>query len=122
MSTSYSPTQQNASAYEHYLRTNWDSLSPYEQEEARAYLHSKFQSAPVGATVSTALGWTVRAGYVCCALALLFFPIVFGPAGFGLGIYNAAKGRAGHGTAQIVLSFFCSVIGFILGMIVWAAI
>jgi hypothetical protein len=123
MATSF-PTQQQqqAAAYEQYVRANWNTLSPYEQEEARAYLQAKYQWVQAGQTALAAPGWTVPAGYVCCALALVFLPIVFAPAGFGLGIYNATKGRGGHGAAQMVLSFFCGIVGFILGVIVWASV
>lgn len=123
MATSF-PTQQqqHAAAYEQYVRANWNNLSAYEQEEARAYLQAKYQQIQAGEAVRTAPGWTVPVGYICCALALLFFPIIFAPAGFGLGIYNSTKGRGGHGAAQMVLSFVCGIIGFILGVIVWASV
>jgi hypothetical protein len=120
MATSNSPSA-TATAYEQYLRANWDRLTPYEQEEARAYLQSKFQYVQNGAVAHSAPGWTVPVGYVCCALALVILPIIFTPAGFGLGIYNASKGRTGHGVAQVILSIVCGLIGAILGVIVWTS-
>ena len=35
-----------AAAYERHVDQNWDSLSPSEQEQARAYFQAKFQGVP----------------------------------------------------------------------------
>ena len=89
------------STYEQYLRDNWENLTPFQQEEGRAYLQSKFQSvaavsAPPETVKKTPPEWTVGAGYAC----VIFVAI----AGIGFGIYNAATGRVGHGITQIILS------------------
>jgi hypothetical protein len=34
-----------AAAYERYISENWDSLPPYEQEQAKAYMRSKFEGS-----------------------------------------------------------------------------
>lgn len=60
-------------------------------------------------------GATLRLGYVCAFVSLLFFPPAFGLAGFILGIVNITKGQVGHGVAQIVLSVTCAIFGMILG-------
>lgn len=111
-------------AYEHYIRENWERLSPFEQEQARAYMHSKFLAASAGVpqfqAQSSAPDWTVPAGYICAGISMFLFPIIFAPAALGLGIYNGTKGRAGHATAQIILAIVCGMIGFILGALIWA--
>jgi hypothetical protein len=40
-----SPADQ-AAAYERYISENWNSLSPYEQEQAKAYMRAKFEGSP----------------------------------------------------------------------------
>lgn len=120
MATGY-PTQQQSTAYEQYVRANWNNLSPFEQEQARAYFQAAYPQFHLGTQTKKAAGWTVPVGYVCCALAIVIAPILFAPAGFGLGIYNSKHGQSGHGTAQMVLAIVCGIIGFILGMIVWAS-
>jgi hypothetical protein len=121
MATSF-PTQQQqqAAAYEQYVRANWHNLSAYEQEEARAYLQAKYQYAQAN-TGATAAGWTLALGYICCALALVFFPIVFAPAAFGLGHYNAKHGKPNEGKTLKSASIVCGIIGMILGVIVWTS-
>jgi hypothetical protein len=121
MATSYPTQQQPMSSYEEYVRANWYNLSAYEQEQARAYFQAKQLLTPAYAPVKTAPGWTIGLGYVCCVIALIFFPIVFGPAGFGLGLYNKKHGRASQGTTLMVASAICGIIGMILGVIVWAS-
>jgi hypothetical protein len=121
MATSF-PTQQEQSAtYEQYVRANWHNLSAFEQEQARAFFQAKYPQYQTGASTKTAPGWTVPLGYICCAIAILFIPILFAPAGFGLGVYNSRHGESGHGTAQKVLAVVCGIVGMILGAIVWAS-
>ena len=108
-----------AAAYEQHLRERWETLSPYEQEEARAYMQAKFTRSISPVAVDEAPGWTVPVGYASAFIALLFVPVLFGPLAFGLGIYNTSKGRNGHGIAQIILSIICTLIGMILGVLVW---
>jgi hypothetical protein len=112
------PQRPDAWAYERYIRENWDRLTPYQQEEARAYLQAKFQRPTPAA--ATAAGWPVPLGYVCAFVAILFVPIILAPFAFGCGVYNASKGRTGHGVAQIILSIVCGLLGFALGALVWA--
>jgi hypothetical protein len=109
-----------AAVYEQHLRSRWDTLTPFEQEEARAYLHAKFLPDPALPSASDGPGWTIPVGYLCAGLSLAFLPILFAPAGFGLGVYNAAKGRAGHGIAQIMLSIVFGIVGMILGFLAWS--
>jgi hypothetical protein len=109
---------QDAWAYEQYIRDNWDRLTPYQQEEARAYLYSRFQG-PATTAQAAAKGWPVPVGYVCAALSILFFPIILAPAALGCGIYNSKKGRSGHGLAQIILSIVCGLTGMVLGALYW---
>jgi hypothetical protein len=66
-------------------------------------------------------GWAIALGYVCCVLAIVILPILFAPAGFGLGVYNKSHGSADHGKIQMVLAVVCGVVGMILGAIVWAS-
>jgi hypothetical protein len=120
MSTSY-PTQQQRAAYEQYVRANWHTLSPTEQEQARAYFQAYGHTAPLNPAAKTGGGWAVPVGYVCCVLALAILPIIFAPAGFGLGVYNKSHGRADHGKIQMILSIVCGAIGMILGVIVWTS-
>src|SRR5262249_29159094 len=106
--------------YEQYVRANWHTLSPTEQDQARAYFQATYPTAPLNPSAKTGGGWAVPVGYVCCVLALAFLPIIFAPAGFGLGVYNKSHGRADHGKIQMALSIVCGAIGMILGAIVWA--
>ncbi|HKG24445.1 MAG TPA: hypothetical protein VKB09_02305 [Thermomicrobiales bacterium] len=122
MATGFPTQQEQSAAYEQYVRANWHSLSAFEQEQARAFVQARYPQFQTAASTKMAPRWMVPLGYVCCAIAILFIPIPFAPAGFGLGIYNAKHGQSGHGTAQMVLSVVCGMIGFILGMIVWAAV
>jgi hypothetical protein len=104
----------DARIYEQYIRDNWDRLTPYQQEEARAYLYSRFQQ-PAAKAESPPKGWPVPVGYVCAAVSILFLPIIFAPAALGCGIYNLKKGRSNHGTAQISLAIACGILGMVLG-------
>lgn len=49
-------------------------------------------------------GSLVVLGYVFSGLSLLIFPFIFGVTGLVFGIINAAKGNAGHGVVQILIS------------------
>ena len=109
-------------AYERYVRENWDRLTPFQQEEARAYLQARFQGAAPVAREKPAAGWPVPVGYAAAILSILILPIVLAPFAFGCGVYNASKGRSGHGTAQIVLSIVCGLLGFVLGALAMSAI
>lgn len=47
MSTNQAMAQfqtEQAAAYERYVSENWDSLAPFEQEQAKAYLRAKFEA------------------------------------------------------------------------------
>jgi hypothetical protein len=55
-------------------------------------------------------------GYVFAFIALLFYPIVFAPAGVVIGIVTLSKGETGHGVAHISLSVVLGILGFILGV------
>lgn len=59
---------------------------------------------------------SVKAGYILIGLSLIIFPLFLGLAGFIVGIVNIAKNETGHGTAQVVLSIFCAIIGALIGM------
>jgi hypothetical protein len=120
MSTNASQHAQNAWAYEQYIRDNWDKLTPYQQEEAQAYLSAKFQGSPKPAAASVK-GWPVPTGYVCAGISLFFLPPLFALIALGCGIYNATKGRTGHGIAQIILAIACGISGMILGAIVMSS-
>jgi hypothetical protein len=122
MSTNASQQAQGAWAYEQYIRDHWDQLTPFQQEEARAYLSAKFQSTPAATgSTSTANGWTVPVGYVSAAISILFLPPLFALIALGCGIYNVSKGRSSHGVAQIVLAIACGLVGMALGVIYWSS-
>lgn len=57
------------------------------------------------------------AGYVCGLVALFFLPPAFGLAGLAIGIVNLAKGKVGHGVAQIVIAVTCGVAGAYIGAV-----
>ena len=127
---------ESAAAYERHISDNWDALSPFEQEQARAYLQSKFQAMqqPHSPQVMTSMyqqpgypnasptygmyggfapakpeqggGWAVPVGYVGL--------LVFTPLAFFCGIYLMTKGRSGHGIAQILLSAALFLFTFML--------
>jgi hypothetical protein len=120
MSTNASQQAQNAWAYEQYILDHWDQLTPYQQEEARAYLRSKFQAPPASAA-ATPKGWPVPVGYVCAAISLLFVPPLFALIALGCGIYNVSTGRSNHGIAQIVLSIACGITGMVIGALVMSS-
>jgi hypothetical protein len=110
----------DARIYEQYIRDNWDRLTPYQQEEARAYLYSRFQQPTAAA--KPAKGWPVPVGYVCAMLSVLILPIVLGPAAIGCGIYNVKHGRSNHGTAQISLGIACGILGMVLGALIMSRV
>ena len=113
--------QQHAAAYEQYVRTNWNSLSAFEQEEARVYLQAKYNQFYANEAGKTAAGWTLALGYLFCAIALIFIPIVFAPAAFGLGHYNAKYGKPSEGKTLKTASIACGLIGMVLGVIVFTS-
>jgi hypothetical protein len=122
MSTNVSQQAQNAWAYEQYIRDHWDQLTPFQQEEARAYLRAKFQGSPAATSSTTKPNsWTVPVGYVCAGLSILFLPPLFALIALGCGIYNASKGRSGHGVALIVLAVMCGLTGMALGALYWSS-
>jgi len=55
-------------------------------------------------------------GYVLAFIALLFYPIIFAPAGIIVGVVTLSKGETGHGVAHIILSLVFGVLGFMLGV------
>ena len=55
-------------------------------------------------------------GYILASISLLFYPILFLPAGIIVGIVTISKGSTGHGIAHIVLSLVMGIIGFLLGV------
>lgn len=116
----------SAAAYERYISENWDSLPPFEQEQARAYLQSRFQAMqpqlPHGGTAMSPqpgypsagapYGYGMYGGFAPVKkeqeggwavpvgyIGLLFFT----PLAVFCGIYNLTKGRTGHGLAQILI-------------------
>ena len=135
-----------AAAYERHINDNWDRLSPYEQDQARAYMQSKFEgTAPVqpqpqaymasmpqqpGFPAASPMmygsnpmygygpgafgpqksepggGWAIPVGYIGL---LLFTPLAF-----CCGVYLLAKGRTGHGIAQVAISVTFFLITFML--------
>lgn len=60
-------------------------------------------------------------GGVLGAIALVFFPIIFGPAGAVLGFIGYAKGDKPLGLIVGIGSLVAMVIGMILGAAVWNA-
>ena len=123
MATSF-PTQhqQQAAAYEQYVRANWNNLSAYEQEQARAFLQARYNQFYATEAGKTAAGWTLALGYIFCAIALILFPIVFAPAAFGLGHYNSKHGKPSEGKTLKISSIACGLIGMFLGVIVFASL
>lgn len=59
-------------------------------------------------------------GIVCGVLAVLFLPIVFGPAGLVLGFIGRSKGER-LSTVAIIVAAAGMVLGFLLGYLVWNA-
>lgn len=58
-------------------------------------------------------------GAVCGVLALLFFPIVLGPAGIVLGFVGNAKGDKPFGLIVGIGSIVTMIAGFVIGAIVF---
>lgn len=60
---------------------------------------------------------TVKTGYICMGVSLLFLPPFVGLAALILGIINCTKGQPNttHGIIQIVGSIICALIGMALG-------
>jgi len=58
----------------------------------------------------------IAMGYIFACISLLFYPILFAPAGVIVGIVTISKGSAGHGVAHIILSFMLGIAGFLLGV------
>ena len=62
----------------------------------------------------------VTGAYICAAMSLLFIPILFGPLGVVLGVIANSNGDERGSTAAII-SGVCTVLGMIIGMLVFAA-
>lgn len=69
------------------------------------------QPTPEGRPGLTAGVWSI----ICAALALFFFPPVFGILGIYLGHRAKKKGRITLGTVGIALSIVCMILGMIIG-------
>ncbi|NUR86300.1 MAG: hypothetical protein HOY71_19635 [Nonomuraea sp.] len=70
---------------------------------------------PTGAPVLSILG------FVSAAIAILFFPIVFGPAGIVLGVVGHYRGE-NLGRWAAVTAAVTMVVGFVLGYLVRRAV
>lgn len=55
---------------------------------------------------------------ICAVVALLFFPVIFGPVGIVLGVQARKKGEKTLGLVGIILSSVLMAAGFILGAMV----
>ncbi|OGO03493.1 MAG: hypothetical protein A2Y72_00575 [Chloroflexi bacterium RBG_13_53_26] len=83
------------------------------------------QALPGGAAGATpsqqrksATGFVVGSA-VCAAIALLFFPPIFGVAGIVLGYFAFRRNRLA-GTICMVVSGICMIVGVVLGLWVWS--
>jgi hypothetical protein len=126
MATTGSALEQQAAAYEQYLRDNWDRLPVWEQEQAQQYFawkgaNPRALSEPppmVGrATRDEGLHWAVKAGYFCAVAAFLLSPLIFAPFAILLGIYNIARGRYVHGIAHVFLAVAGTILAIVLSSI-----
>ena len=59
-------------------------------------------------------------GIVCGVVAILFLPIVFGPAGLVLGFIGRSKGER-LSTVAIIVAAVGMILGFVLGYLVFKA-
>ncbi len=64
---------------------------------------------------ASAITGAVTLGYVLACLPFVLLPIIFTPAGVGLGIFNTIQGHTGHGIAQIIIACCTGLLGVILG-------
>lgn len=55
----------------------------------------------------------IAAGYICGLLALFVLPPAFALAGVVCGLVNLAKGRTGHGVAQVAIAIGCGALGLL---------
>jgi hypothetical protein len=87
-------------------------------------LQQRFPGAPVmGIPVEqqkSATGFVV-ASSICAAIALLFFPPLFGIAGIVLGYFAFRRNRRA-GTICMIVSGVCLVIGLVLSILVYGAL
>lgn len=60
-------------------------------------------------------GFTIG-GAVCAVIALVFFPIVFGPVGAVLGFVGYSKGDKPAGMYVGIGAIVCMVIGMVIGV------
>lgn len=110
-----------AETYEHYIKDNWEKLSPFEQEQARAYLHAKITASAAAQWQQQAgrQSWLVPTGYICAGNALLlrltdlpslaFFSMIFLGSALVLGILNDRRHSA-HGIPQVLFGDSYSVV------------
>lgn len=61
-------------------------------------------------------------GIVFAALSILFFPIIFGPAGIVLGFVANAKGDKPFGMWVGIASIVTMIVGMILGYVVYTSL
>jgi hypothetical protein len=126
---------EQAAGYERYVSEHWDTMSPFEQEQARAYFQAKYQPVqpqpqaqqPFAMAMQPQAGYGY--GYGQPSYSGGFAPakreqgggwavpvgyiglLLFTPLAFFCGIFNLTKGRTGHGIAQVVLSATFFTIG-----------
>lgn len=78
-------------------------------------------SATTGTTTGTSSGKVLAIlGFVFGAVAILFLPILFGPAGIICSAISMSK-REPLGKPALIFSIAATILGFILGAVVFAA-
>src|SRR6476661_7482220 len=69
-------------------------------------------------TVAQDRSFLIWGGYVCGALAFIFWPIILGPAGIIIGVVNLRRGEKRHGQQQVGLGALGLVVGLVIGALV----
>lgn len=70
-------------------------------------------------TEKTGKTWSII-GMVFAVVALVLFPIVFGPIGAACGLIGHAKGDRPRGGYVCLAAIVATVIGFLLSYLVWS--
>ena len=115
----------SAAAYERHISDNWDRLSPFEQDQARAYMRSKFEGTQQVQPQPYMASMPQQPGFPAAAPMYGSSPMYGYGNGYGPGAFGPPKQEPGAGWAVPVgyvglmlftpLAFICGIINLTKG-------
>jgi hypothetical protein len=73
-------------------------------------------TVPSPTATGSAQNGALVGGYACAVASLIFLPPFLGMAGIICGIVALKRGQTNQGTAVVIVSFLCALIGVFLGV------